>query len=202
MSDSTESPGYPFGAPGAGRLRRCVGLPITSSDVEAAAPVAQLSRLGSLRASFRSMTSWPPRRWLAAASVAIMAALAIGVPTGIVETSFYTRMTPVTWWDYPVWALSAAMIGLIAATYVRLPSGVASAVPDRAKQTVGAGVLSVFAVGCPICNKLVVSLIGISGALKYFEPIQPLLGVAALAALAAGLAVRLRAAAVCPTPAH
>lgn len=146
------------------------------------------------------MTSWPPRRWLVAVAVAIVAALAIGVPTGIVKTSFYTRMTPVTWWDYPVWALTAAMIGLMAATYVRLPSGVAATAPDRAKQSIGAGVLSLFAVGCPICNKLVVSLIGISGALTYFEPIQPLLGIAALAVLAAGLAVRLRAAAAACVP--
>ena len=35
----------------------------------------------------------------------------------MIRTPLYTRMTPVTWWDYPVWALSAATIGLLAATY-------------------------------------------------------------------------------------
>jgi hypothetical protein len=123
----------------------------------------------------------------------VAAALLIGVPTGVVETSFYTRMTPVRWWDYPVWATSAALVGLVAATYVRQPAAAASAgVPDRAGRTLGAGVLSAFAVGCPICNKLVVALIGVSGALNVWAPLQPVLAVIALAVLAAALAVRLR----------
>ncbi|MBA3263471.1 MAG: hypothetical protein H0T69_13575 [Thermoleophilaceae bacterium] len=148
------------------------------------------------------MTTWPPRRWLVAVLVAVAAALVMGVPTGVVPTSFYTRMTPVTWWDYPVWAVSAALLGLIAATYVRSSPGSASPAPDRAKQSVGAALLSVFAIGCPICNKLVVALIGVSGALSYFEPIQPLLGAAGLALLVAGLAVRLRGDVACATPAR
>ena len=143
------------------------------------------------------MASWSLRRWLIAALAAALAAMLIGVPTGIVETSFYTRMTPVRWWDYPVWALSSGMTGLIAATYIRHPTGVDIDAPDRAKQTLGAGMLSAFAVGCPVCNKLVVALIGVSGALSYWAPLQPALAVIALGVLAAGLAVRLRGEAVC-----
>lgn len=45
------------------------------------------------------------------------------------------------------------------------------------------GVLSAFAVGCPICNKLVVALVGVSGALNVWAPVQPLVGMAALALL-------------------
>ena len=33
-----------------------------------------------------------------------------------------------------------------------------------------------FAISCPVCNKLVVLALGTSGALTYFAPIQPLLG--------------------------
>jgi hypothetical protein len=29
-------------------------------------------------------------------------------------------MTPVVWWDYPIWAISAVLFGLVAATYVRV----------------------------------------------------------------------------------
>jgi hypothetical protein len=32
-----------------------------------------------------------------------------------------------------------------------------------------------------VCNKLVVAMLGVSGALTYFEPVQPLLGAAAIA---------------------
>lgn len=155
------------------------------------------SRSTTLLAGVRSLESWPARRWVVAALAAVVSALLIGVPTGVVETSFYTRMTPVRWWDYPVWALSAALAGLMAGTYVRLPATAEADVPDRAKQTVGAGVLSAFAVGCPVCNKLVVALIGVSGALSYWAPLQPVLAVIALGVLAAGLAVRLRGEAAC-----
>jgi hypothetical protein len=58
-------------------------------------------------------------------------------------------------------------------------------------------VLSVFAVGCPVCDKLVVAVIGISGALNYWAPLQPVLGVASVAVLAAGLLIRLRGAVAC-----
>ena len=154
------------------------------------------SRSTGMRIALASMTSWPLRRWLVAVLVGVVAALAIGVPTGIVETSFYTRMTPVTWWNYPVWAISAILVGLTAATYVRV-EGTSGEAPDRARRTVGATVLSAFAVGCPICNKLVVALIGVSGALSYWAPLQPILGLLSIGILAAGLAVRLRGAAEC-----
>ena len=150
-------------------------------------------------AAATSIASWPVRRWLVAILVGGVAALAMGVPTGIVETSFYTRMTPVTWWNYPVWAISAVLVGLIAATYVRVGS-VSTAAPDRSRRTVGATVLSAFAVGCPICNKLVVALIGVSGALSYWAPLQPVLGLLSIGILAAGLAVRLRGGVDCRVP--
>jgi len=50
-----------------------------------------------------------------------------------VPTDFYTRMTPVRWWDYPLWATSALLIGLIAATYVRV-GDVAATGPDRSRR--------------------------------------------------------------------
>ena len=147
-----------------------------------------------------SLRRWPARRWIVAVLAATVAALAIGVPTGIVRTSFYTRMTPVTWWDYPVWVISAVLVGLTGATYVRLP-GRDLAMPDRSRRTLGAALLSTFAVGCPICNKLVVALIGVSGALSYWVPLQPPLGVLSIELLLTGLVVRLRGQVACPSPA-
>lgn len=35
-----------------------------------------------------------------------------------------------------------------------------------------------FAVGCPACNKIAVILLGTSGALNLWAPVQPVLGVA------------------------
>ena len=158
-------------------------------------------RFRQARPSFATIRSWPPRRWVVAITATVLAALVMGVPTGIVHTSLYTRMTPVTWWDYPVWAVSAALIGLTAATYVKAGDTVPGGA-QRSTRTVGATVLSTFAIGCPICNKLVVALIGVSGALTYWAPLQPVLGLLSLALLATGLVLRLRVAVACPAPAR
>lgn len=48
------------------------------------------------------------------------------------------------------------------------------------------------AIGCPICNKVVVALLGVSGALNVFAPLQPVIGAASVALLGAMLAWRLR----------
>lgn len=155
----------------------------------------------TLRLALNGLGRWPARRWVAAAVGTVMAALVVGVPTGIVHTSLYTRMTPVTWWDYPVWAASAFLVGLTAATYVRVGGRDDVHALDRSRRTIGATLLSTFAVGCPICNKLVVGLIGVSGALNYWAPLQPVLGLASIGLLATGLVFRLRGAVVCALPA-
>ena len=55
---------------------------------------------------------------------------------------------------------------------------------------------------CPVCNKLVVALIGAAGALDVFAPIQPLLGTAAIALLVWSLRRQARVASgVCSVPA-
>ena len=136
------------------------------------------------------------------AGAALVTALVIGVPSGIIQTSWYHRMTPVLWWNYPVWVFSAVLTGALVATYVRDP-----AVPVPATQsgrTVLGSMLSLFAVGCPICNKLVVMAVGVSGALNWFAPIQPLLAAGSLGLLAYALWARRRTAIACrmPTGAH
>ncbi len=147
------------------------------------------------------LRAWPGRRWLVAVLVGVAAALVMGVPTGVIETSFYTRMTPVTWWDYQIWATSALLIGLFAATYVRV-GDVAATGSDRSPRALGASLLATFAIGCPTCNKLVVAAIGVSGALSYWAPLQPLLGVLGVVLLLTGLTTRLRGQAGCPVPAR
>lgn len=141
-----------------------------------------------------TITRWPLRRWLVAVLGVVAAALLVGVPTGVVSTPFYERMTPVLWWNYPVWALTAVLSGLILATYVR--TDVSSVTPSGV--SLSGGVLSVLAVGCPICNKLVVFAVGASGALNLWAPLQPLLGVLSLGLLGWAMTVRLRAERACP----
>jgi len=141
------------------------------------------------------LRTWPRNRWLVGLFAAAASSLVMGIPTGVVPTPLYRRMTAVTWWDYPILAGSALLIGLVAATYVR--AGRAQPRARGTSQTFLGGVLSAFAIGCPICNKLVVALIGASGALAYWAPLQPLLGVASVVLIAATLFVRLRGLVAC-----
>lgn len=145
-----------------------------------------------------TVADWPARRWLAAAVGMLGTALVIGVPTGIVGTPFYHRMTPVLWWNYPVWALTALLSGLIGATYIH--TGDPTTRPSRVG--LGGGILSLLAVGCPICNKVVVLAIGVTGALNLWAPLQPLIGVASLGLLGWALFQRLRGERLCQLPAR
>ncbi len=152
-----------------------------------------------VRSAGTGLMEWPVRRWLVAGFSALALALAMGVPTGVVQTGFYTRMTPVTWWDYPVWIATAALGGLLAATYVWVERPVDPAT-DHSRRSVAATLISTFAIGCPVCNKLVVALIGVSGAMSYWAPLQPVLGVLSIAVLAGALVVRLQGAVRCLVP--
>ena len=135
------------------------------------------------------------RRTLIGTLAAVAVALVIGVPTGIIESPWYTRMTPILWWNYPVWVLSSVLTGALAATYVRDPA--LPLAPSEGGKTVMGGTLSLLAVGCPICNKLVVVALGVSGALTWFAPVQPFLAVTSLGLLAYALWARRRAATSC-----
>lgn len=125
--------------------------------------------------------------------VAAGVALVIGLPTDVIPNPFWTRMTPVRPEDYVFLIAISLVTGALLATYF----GETGLAGRGAKAGLGGGALGYFAIGCPICNKLIVALLGTSGALTYFAPIQPILGTAAVALALAGLAVRLRTLASC-----
>ena len=58
--------------------------------------------------------------------------------------------------------------------------------------------LAFFAVGCPVCNKLVLIALGYTGALQWFAPVQPFLAVGGIALLGWALRARLRGQLACP----
>lgn len=116
------------------------------------------------------------------------ATLVIGIPTLIIPNHWFSRMVPVRPQDYVILGLTVLLTALLGATYA-LPA----ACPLQEGKLAGGGLLSFLAVGCPVCNKIVVLAIGMSGATSYFEPLQPLIALAGLALLGYGLHLRLRA---------
>lgn len=147
----------------------------------------------------QELQQWPGRRWAIAGAAAAVITLVIGLPTAVIPNPVFGRSVAVTWWSYPVLAVTALLGGLLAATYVRQPDDPESDDDlDRPGRTGSlGGLLSFFAVGCPVCNKLVVVALGTVGAREWFEPIQPYLAAISLVLLGASLRARLRSARVC-----
>ena len=127
------------------------------------------------------------KAWIITALAAAIGLVAIGLPTAIYENPFFVRMTPVRPQDYVIWVVSAVLIGLTVGSYF---AGGSKAGEEK---ILSGGVLSVLAVGCPICNKPVVLLLGTSGALTFFAPIQLYIGIASVVLLGWTLLLRARA---------
>ena len=136
------------------------------------------------------------RRWVAAALGAALTVLVVGVPTDLVDTPVFGREIPPTWWSWPALLASAVLSGMLLATY----GGTPLRSDDGSRRGWGGGVLIFFAVGCPVCNKLVLLALGSAGALTWFEPVQPLLSLAAVALLGWALVVRLSGEVTCRLP--
>lgn len=113
----------------------------------------------------------------------------VGGPTDVVPNPWFTRMTPVRTQDYVFLALTVMLGALLAASYAAPRTAGCSIQQGK---TFTGGVLSVLAVGCPVCNKIVLLLLGTSGALTYFEPIQPVLGLLSVGLMAAAVWMRWR----------
>ncbi len=142
------------------------------------------------------MRLWTARQWTTAGVAMVVVALLIGIPTDVIPNPVFGRPVAITWWSYPTLAVTAVLGGLLAATYVR--TGPAPDEPDQPTRIGGiGGVLSFFAVGCPVCNKLVVVALGTSGALEWFAPAQPVLAAASILLLTWALRTRLRGAKSC-----
>lgn len=135
--------------------------------------------------------AWPARRWWFALGAAALTVLVTAVPTAMIPTPFFGRDVPTTTWAWPVLIATSVLAGLVAGTYVarRDPSEGG----ESGSRWGAAGALTTFfAVGCPVCNKLVLLALGYSGALQYFAPVQPLLAATAIALLLWALVTRVR----------
>lgn len=162
-----------------------------------------------IRSKYKDLVSalvqWPVRRWLAAALAAAATYLVVAVPTDLIDTPLFSREVPPTWWSFPVLGVTAILTGLLLATYVsREPAAdsEAGAGESDSKGRFGAAgtIVSFFAVGCPVCNKLVLLALGSSGAMQYFEPIQPLLAALSIALLLWAFVKRTTSEDRCPVP--
>lgn len=170
--------------------------------------VVLMDLAGAWRTWRTSLAQWSARRWWTAFGCGLGIALIIALPTAVIPNPIFGRAIDVTWWSYPTVILSGLFGGLLMASYVREPSSSRSAtdtdsdaeqgttadeIKDPALRwgTIG-GFASFFAVGCPVCNKLILIALGTTGAVNWFAPVQPFLALASILFMAWALDMRLR----------
>jgi len=162
------------------------------------------TRRSSVASVLRDLRELPKAVWPRAVVYGAIAAVLIGIPSDLIDTPIFGRPIDARWLDWVILAITSALIGLIFA--IRPPSAASStedAVERQGTTTLWGGLVSFLAVGCPVCNQAVVALVGISGALSWWAPVQPVVGLAAVALLVWTLRKRLRTyrTVACPLPA-
>lgn len=146
---------------------------------------------------------WRPRRWLTAVSAAVLTFVVIGIPTDIIANPVFGRGVAQSDWALEVLIVTSILSGLLFATYVRNePASALQFDAGDRQSTVGyfGTFLSLFAVGCPTCNKLVLIALGSSGAVTWFAPLQPYLAAASVLLLMYSLRTRIMRESSCRIP--
>ncbi|KUG57276.1 hypothetical protein AVL61_14190 [Kocuria rosea subsp. polaris] len=168
-----------------------------------------------LRPAAQALRLWGPRQWGVAVLAGLATALVLGLATALIPNSVFSREIPPVWWNYPVWLATSALTGVLVASYVSPVAGgtplpdddvaaatVARAVESGERRSARLGAAGTFAawfaVGCPVCNKLALLALGSTGAMTWFAPVQPWLGVLALALSAFAVVHRLAGQMACP----
>jgi len=124
-----------------------------------------------------------------AVGASLTTAAVLGVPADVVPNPWFDRKVPTRPFDVVVLVALSVVAGATAATYAH-PSSTDPRVP---RTGASAGVAGWFAVTCPLCNPIVVAMLGTSGAAGWFSRWQPLLGAVAVILAATGFALRVRA---------
>lgn len=160
------------------------------------------------RQCLTTLTMWTRRHWLVAALGGIGTGLLVAVSTALIPTPIFGRAIEPEWWAWPVVIVTSILGGLLIGTYVRdprlapEPTGEEDSLDKPSKLALTGGVLAWFAVGCPVCNKIVLLALGASGAVAWFAPVQPFLALASVGLLFWALRTRLINAGSCALPAR
>ncbi len=153
----------------------------------------------------KDLLALPRATWPRAVLFGAIAAVLIAVPSDLIDTPIFGRPVAVRWIDYVILAITSALIGLIFAIRPEAAgsSELAEATERQGTGTIWSGFVSFLAVGCPVCNQAVVALVGVGGALSWWAPVQPVVGLLAVALLLYTLRKRLNTCKLtaCPVPA-
>lgn len=118
--------------------------------------------------------------------VAILTFAGFGLLTGLVRNPVFARMVPSTPLDYAFLAATSVLAGAYVVQRARLRETPGDAC------AVGGTLGGFLAFGCPICNHVLLLLLGSSATMTYFDPLRPLIGLLSVGLFAGLLAYRRR----------
>ncbi len=114
--------------------------------------------------------------------------LVFGAVTALIPNPWFNRMIDKTTLDYFFLITSSALLG----AYIGVHSYKKN-VSKKCNLAAGSGGVGGFlAFGCPICNKILVSLLGTATLLAYFEPYKQYLGFLSVGLLSGALYFKLK----------
>lgn len=132
---------------------------------------------------YRFLSTIWARRSVRGTAVALLTFAGLGTVSALWSNPLFVRMTPAGGWEIGLLAALSALLGL----YVAIKR------PACANRVAGTGgVLGFLGVACPICNKILVLLLGGELLLTYFEPIRIYVAAAGAAAVAAAVILEWR----------
>ena len=152
-------------------------------------------RAGLFSTERTALQLWSTRQWVIGVAGGFILSVVVSIPTDVIPNPFFTRSMAVTWWSYPVVIATGVLGALLVGSYVRNDDA-PSARDDQLERSSRLGLigatLSFFAIGCPVCNKLVLLALGASGTMTWFAPFQPVLAIASVVLMAIAVRMRLR----------
>ena len=115
----------------------------------------------------------------------VLIGLFLTLPSDILPNPIFSREVPVRWWEY----LAVGVTLVLTFAWFALPAAPKDPQAGRLATILGT---TLFAVACPVCNKIVLLLLGATGALGIWAPAQPWIAMIAVCALALALYLRVR----------
>lgn len=117
----------------------------------------------------------PAGRWVKGGAVAVLAFVVLGTVSALWRNPLFVRMTPAGELEIALLGVLSLLLGLY--VVVKRP-----ACSNYAAGT--GGVLGFLGVACPVCNKILLLLVGGDLLLTYFEPVRIYVAAAGLVVVA------------------
>lgn len=126
--------------------------------------------------------------WIIGILSSILLFFIFGIPTDLIPNPWFVRMIGKSVLDYFFLVTSSILLGGYIGIYFYKKK-----VSNKCEvATYSGGIGSIFAFGCPICNKLLVLLFGTTALLAYFEPYRAYLGFLSIGLLGGAIYFKLK----------